>query len=260
MSAVLLTVENRIAILTINRPESLNALNSEVLSLLSSKLDEVKKMDFDKVRCLIVTGAGEKAFVAGADIKEINSLDQAKAFQFAEKGHQVFRALEQMSIPTIAAVNGFALGGGLELALSCDFIYAAEKAKLGLPEVTLGLIPGFGGTIRLQRVVGKARAKEMILSGNAISASEALACGLVNKIFPVEQLMAEVLSLAQTIITRSPVALAAAKTSLEETEVKELPAAIKIEAQAFSKLFLSQDMAEGTAAFIEKRKPVFKGI
>ncbi len=257
--SVQLNVENYIALITINRPESMNALSSAVLEQLDQVLAEVKKMDYDKLRCLVVTGAGEKAFVAGADIKEIHSLDQARAFHFAEMGHKVFRTLEQMSVPTIAAVNGFALGGGLELALSCDFIYASEKAKLGLPEVSLGLIPGFGGTIRLQRVVGKARAKEMILSGTPITAAEALACGLVNKVWPADQLMKEVMNTANTIVSRSPVALATAKLSLEETEVKELGAAIEIEAQKFSNLFRTQDVVEGTLAFIEKRKPVFKG-
>jgi len=257
--AVQLQVENRIALITINRPESMNALSSVVLSELEAVLFEVKKMDYDKARCLVITGAGDKAFVAGADIKEINSLDQSKALKFAEQGHKVFRLLEQLPIPTIAAVNGFALGGGLELALSCDFIYAAEKAKLGLPEVSLGLIPGFGGTIRLQRVVGKARAREMILSGTPVTAAEALACGLVNKVFAGDQLMKEVMATATVIVSRGPVALAAAKQSLEETEVKELNIAMDLEAQNFSNLFRSQDVVEGTTAFIEKRKPVFKG-
>lgn len=260
MSAIQFTVENKVGILTINRPDALNALNSQVLEQLSDVVSLVERKTASEIRCLIVTGAGEKAFVAGADIKEIHSLKVTEALHFSELGQKVFRRLETLKIPVIAAVNGFALGGGLELALSCDFIYASEKAKLGLPEVTLGLLPGFGGSVRLARVVGKARAKEMVLSGLAINAAEALACGLVNKVLPPAELMPEVLKLAEAIASRGPKALEAAKKSVNETYEIGIDEAMKFEAYEFSSLFQTADFQEGTAAFIEKRKPVFQGL
>jgi enoyl-CoA hydratase len=254
-----LKIENQIATVTINRPESLNALSGKVLMELDDHISQLVALNFDNVRCLVITGAGDKAFVAGADIKEINSLKQDEAYHFAELGQKVFRQIEELKVPTIAAVNGFALGGGLELALSCDFIYASEKAKLGLPEVSLGLIPGFGGTVRLSRVVGKARAKEMILTGVPLSAAEAHACGLVNRVFPHDQLMNEVAKTAEILAGRGPLALESAKRSIAESEVKEIPMALENEAQKFAGLFSNQDVFEGTLAFIEKRKPVFQG-
>jgi enoyl-CoA hydratase len=257
--SVEMKIENQIATVTINRPESLNALSGQVLMELDDHITQLVAMNYDNVRCLVITGAGEKAFVAGADIKEIHSLKASEAYHFAELGQKVFRQIEELKVPTIAAVNGFALGGGLELALSCDFIYASEKAKLGLPEVSLGLIPGFGGTVRLTRVVGKARAKEMILSGLPISATEAQACGLVNRVFPADQLMSEVKKMADVLVTRGPLALEAAKRSVEEAEVKEIPVALENEAQKFASLFSHHDVFEGTLAFIEKRKPTFQG-
>lgn len=259
MSVVTFTVKNLVGTITINRPEALNAINSEVLNELELIISKASVMDFDQLRCLILTGSGERAFVAGADIKEIHQLRQVEALKFAEKGQGIFRSLENLRVPVIAAVNGFALGGGLELALACDFIIASDRAKLGLPEVSLGLIPGFGGTIRLTRVVGKARAKEMILTGNSISAMEALACGLVNRLYPSDSLMSEVVILANTIVSRGPLALDAAKKTIDEAESLSVDQAQVVEAQHFSSLFRYLDVLEGTQAFIDKRKPEFHG-
>lgn len=259
MSVISFSIENRVGVLTISRPEALNALNSEVLSELEAKLNDISKLSFSELRCLIITGAGEKAFVAGADIKEISQLNERAAVGFAHHGQKVFRTIEKLHIPVIAAVNGFALGGGLELALSCDFIYASENSKLGLPEVGLGLLPGFGGTVRLSRVVGKARAKEMILSGLPLSSSDALSAGLVNKVLPLPELMKEVRRLAEVIATRGPKALDAAKKSIDTTFETDLDTGMTEEAKFFSGLFATSDMKEGTLAFIEKRKADFQG-
>jgi enoyl-CoA hydratase len=252
-------VEDYIGVLTLNRPDALNALNAELLNQLEVQIDKISILDFDQLRCLIITGAGEKAFVAGADIKEIHKLRQREALIFAEKGQKIFRKIEKLKVPTIAAVNGFALGGGLELALSCDFIYASENAKLGLPEVGLGLIPGFGGTVRLARVVGKNRAKEMILSGLPVTAAEALQMGLVNKVIPAAEVLSEAKKVAQQICSRGPRALEAAKKSLAFNCDRMIDEEMTFEAQEFSKLFQMQDVFEGTSAFIEKRKPNFVG-
>lgn len=252
-------LDNQIGILTLNRPEALNALNSQVLTQLESELEKIEVMDFSELRVLIITGGGEKAFVAGADIKEIHQLRQSEALAFAEKGQKIFRRIEKLKVPTLAAVNGFALGGGLELALACDFIYASENAKLGLPEVGLGLIPGFGGTVRLARVVGKNRAKEMILTAQPLTATEALQVGLVNKVLPQSELMNEVKKLATQISTKGPKALEASKKSLAFNCDRWIDEEMTFEAHEFSKLFKSQDVLEGTSAFIEKRKPIFQG-
>jgi enoyl-CoA hydratase len=259
IEVVQFSIENSIGNLQIHRPEALNALNSDVLASLDHHLDKIELMDYDNLRVLVITGSGEKSFVAGADIKQIHQLNQAQALVFAERGQKIFRRIEKLKIPVIAAVNGFAFGGGLELALSCDFIYASENAKLGLPEVSLGLIPGFGGTVRLTRVVGKNRAKEMILSGLPVTASEALHSGLANKVFPFAELLVEVKKIAETIASRGPKAVEFAKKSLAHTEDQKIDEEMTFEAQSFSRLFQTQDVFEGTSAFIEKRKPVFQG-
>jgi enoyl-CoA hydratase len=262
MSWNTLKLENQGAVwtLTLNRPEVLNALSAQVLEELNQALSEISEKSFQAAKVLILTGAGEKAFVAGADIKEINQLGVDSAERFAEMGQAVFRRLENLQIPVIAAVNGFALGGGLELALACDFIYASENAKFGLPEVTLGLIPGFGGTVRLARVVGLPKAKEMIFTGNMLSAAEALEAGLVNKVVPLNELLAIVLKTAETISTRGPVAVGASKRSVMEAYDHEIDSAMSVEAAQFAALFRTEDVKEGTKAFIEKRKAQFKGL
>ena len=245
--------------LTVSRPESLNALNSQVLTELEKALGDIAAKTPAECRALIITGSGNKAFVAGADIKEMSDLNPDQALQFAERGQRVFRKIEELSVPVIAAVNGFALGGGLELALACDFIIASENAKLGLPEVTLGLLPGFGGTVRLSRVVGLSRAREMIFGGEMLTAQEALNCGLVNHVLIPEELLAFCFKKAATIASRGPVALANAKRSVLKTWDQDVTTALKTEAKEFAQLFSTADMREGTQAFIQKRKAAFKG-
>lgn len=251
--------ENGLWILTINRPDSLNALNSMVLNEMAEALRQISELGYEDARALVITGAGSKAFVAGADIKEMSDLQSEQAEAFAQRGQSIFHELTLLKIPVIAAVNGFALGGGCELALGCDFIYAAEEAKFGLPEVTLGLIPGFGGTVRLTRAVGQRRARELTYTGNMITAQEAHAMGLVNKVFPAAELMAGVLKTVQTITARAPIAVGFAKASINQGWDMDVEEAQKNEARFFGDLFTSEDVREGTKAFIEKRKPVFKG-
>lgn len=247
-------------VLTVNRPESLNALNSTVLNEMGEALRQIGEFPFDAARALVITGAGEKAFVAGADIKEINSLNENQALTFAQRGQSIFHELTLLKIPVIAAVNGFALGGGCELALGCDFIYASENAKFGLPEVSLGLIPGFGGTVRLARAVGQRRARELTYTGNMVSAQEALTLGLVNKVVPAGELMATVMKTVDAILSKAPLAVGAAKKSINQAWDLDVEAAQRNEAEIFADLFNSEDVKEGTSAFIEKRKAQFKGI
>jgi enoyl-CoA hydratase len=251
--------ENGIWLLTIQRPEALNALNGQVLNEMGDVLRQIGEMNFENARALIITGSGEKAFVAGADIKEIAELDEERAFAFAQRGQSIFHELNILKIPVIAAVNGFALGGGLELALGCDFIFASENAKFGLPEVSLGLIPGFGGTVRLARAVGIRKARELIYTGDMLNASEALTLGLVNKVVPQAELMNTVMKTVNTILSRGPIAVATSKKSINQTYEMDIEEAQRTEAKHFSDLFTTEDVREGTKAFIEKRKPLFKG-
>lgn len=246
-------------VLTISRPESLNALNSHVLNEMAEAIRFIGELDYEHARALIVTGAGSKAFVAGADIKEIAELGK-NAKEFATKGQSVFHELELLKIPVIAAVNGFALGGGCELALSCDYIYASENAKFGLPEVSLGLIPGFGGTVRLLKAVGPRRAKELTYTGDMITAHEALVMGLVNKVTTSDKLMDEAFVSVEKILSRAPVAVCKAKKSINESQDLNIDKALENEALLFADLFETSDVQEGTRAFIEKRKPIFKGV
>jgi enoyl-CoA hydratase len=257
MEFIKFEIKDLMAIIQINKPQALNALNQQILRELNTAIDKVEK---DKsLRCLIITGEGEKAFVAGADIKEINSLNPSTASEFAGFGQKVFMRIENLKIPVIAAVNGFALGGGLELALACDFIIASDNAKLGLPECTLGLIPGFGGTIRLSRKIGSARAKQMTFTGDMISAKEALDFGLVNEVVAQADLIERSIKVAETISKRAPLAISAIKRTIENTYGMDIENAMKVEQSAFAKLFESEDCKEGTMAFIEKRKAQFQG-
>jgi enoyl-CoA hydratase len=250
------TKKDHLGILTFFRPDALNAINSQMMDELTEFLRELKN---DKsVRALILTGTG-KAFIAGADIKEMNSFGCEEAKRFSEKGHQVLMTLQSLKIPVIAAVNGFALGGGCEMAMACDFIYASDSASFGLPEVTLGLIPGFGGTQRLPKFVGVARALEMILSGQKYSAIQAMEFGLVNSIFKSEDLLAEAEKMANLIAHRGPVAVALAKRTMMESYHLPLCDGLKVELEAFSHLFTTSDQKEGLSAFIEKRAAQFKG-
>lgn len=245
--------------LTLQRPEALNALNQEVLTELSQALEKVQSAFPKNCRGLIVTGQGEKAFVAGADIKEMKDLTPTQAESFARIGQKVFRQIELLPIPVIAAVNGFALGGGLELAMACDFIYASENARMGLPEVSLGLIPGFGGTHRLARLVGLGRAREMTYSGQMIKADLALSWGLVNRVLPLAELLAESQKTLQMIASQGPLAVEAAKRTILKSREQDVDSAMTTEALNFSTLFSTQDTREGTSAFVEKRKAQFQG-
>lgn len=237
----------------INRPKSLNALNAQTISELSSALDE---LNTDKnCRAIILTGSGEKSFVAGADIKEFSDFNQEKAEELSRNGHeQLFNKVENMNKPVIAAVNGFALGGGLELAMACHIRYASENAKLGLPEVTLGLIPGYGGTQRLPKLVGKGIANEMIFSAKMIPANKAQQIGLVNEVFPLEELIHKTEKLAQQIVRNSPMAI---QKAIETVNLSDTEKGFEKEIKSFGELFDMEDKKEGVAAFLEKRKPQF---
>jgi enoyl-CoA hydratase len=254
---VQLAHEGPISIVTIHRPSVLNALNEEVLVALKRAVDDIKARP--EVRCVIVTGSGDKAFVAGADIAAMREMDANDAKRFAQKGHAAFDAIEALPLPVIAAVQGFALGGGCELALACDFIYASERAKFGQPEVNLGIIPGFGGTQRLARRVSVGVARELIYTGAIIDAQEALRIGLVNKVFPAEQLMAEAKKTALTIAQKGPVAVAWAKRTINEGLDNALRDANEIEVDAFAACFGTEDRKEGVSAFLDKRTPSFRG-
>jgi enoyl-CoA hydratase len=256
MDFVKLDVDGAVATITLDRPKALNALNQQTLLELEQAVAQVARSP--EIRAVIVTGAGEKAFVAGADIAEMAAYTPTQALAFAQLGHRVFAALEALPVPTIAAVNGFALGGGCELALACDLLYVSEKAKLGLPEVTLAVIPGFGGTQRLTRQVGRARAKELIFSGDMIDATKAKEVGLALEVLPADKLLAHAREVAQKVATRGPVAVAQAKRVIEAGADLPLKDANELERQAFALLFGTEDQKEGMKAFLEKRKAAFK--
>lgn len=249
-----------VAMVTIQRPDKLNALNAAVVSELSRAFHELVDASApgEEVRAAILTGAG-KAFVAGADIAEMAAMSPVEAKRFADAGHRLGAQIEEAPFPVIAAVNGFALGGGCELALACDFVYAAEGAKLGQPEVNLGITPGFGGTQRLQRRIGAARAREFIYTGEMITAEQALSMGLVNAVFPAAELLLRARDTALKIASRGPLAIAAAKRVMLRGEGIDLTAANELEAQAFAALFGSEDQKVGMKAFVEKSKATFSG-
>jgi len=250
-------VKEGIATITFNRPKALNALNGALLAEMSQALDEIAA-DED-IRVLILTGAGDKAFVAGADISELATFDSLKAKTFGRRGHDIINKLQQLPIAVIAAVNGFALGGGTEISIACDFIYASENAKFGQPEINLGVIPGFGGTQRLPRLIGTNMAKELIFTGKMISAAEALQLGLVNKVVPHDSLMAEVLKTAGVIASKGKVSLREAKQAVNKGMDVDLASGCGIEIDAFALCYASPDAREGTSAFLEKRQADFKG-
>jgi enoyl-CoA hydratase len=254
---ILVARDGHIATITLNRPDKLNALNAQLLQDLARAIDAVGADG--SVRCLVLTGAGEKAFAAGADIAAMKEMTAAEARAFAGLGHSIGARLESLAFPVIAAVNGFALGGGCELALACDFIYASDKAKLGQPEVNLGVIPGFGGTQRLARRVGVGRARELCYTGDVIGAEEALRIGLVNVVVPHAELLPKVNETAAKIASKGPLAIAQAKRVIERGADISIAVANELELQAFAGLFGSADQREGMGAFVEKRKAAFVG-
>ncbi len=250
---IILETDQRTAVITINRPQSLNALNAKTISELSQVLDEVS--NDTKYRTVIITGSGEKSFVAGADIKEFSDFGTAAAEDLARNGQNIlFNKIENLNKPVIAAVNGFALGGGLELAMACHIRYASENARLGLPEVTLGLIPGYGGTQRLPKLVGKGLANELIFSAKMIQAQRAKEIGLVNDVFSLEELLPKTKELANTIAQNSPMGISKAIAAVNQSDTAE---GFETEIKAFGELFEMDDKKEGVAAFLEKRKPSF---
>ena len=251
------TGDDGIALVTVNRPDKLNALNATVIAELDALL---RQADGDAdVRGLIVTGAGPKAFVAGADIAELVAVDRASGVAMGERGSRVLRQLEQLRMPVIAAVNGFALGGGCELAMACHIRLASPNARFGLPEVKLGLVPGFGGTVRLPRLVGRGRALELLLSGGMIDADEAARIGLVNRVVPAASLLDEARGLMRVILANGPVAVRLALQAVDGGLDRDLDAALVLESKLFGDACASEDRGEGTRAFIERRPPVFRG-
>lgn len=250
-------VEEPAGIITINRPDKLNALNEAVLKELEAAVEDLGTRP--EVRAIILTGAGEKAFVAGADISELAELDTRGGIASSKRGQKLFSWLESCGKMIIAAVNGFALGGGCELALACDVRIASENARLGLPEVSLGIIPGYGGTQRLPRLVGRGIALELILSGRQVKAEEALRIGLVNRVVPQDELLQAALDLARKVARNGPVAVSAAKQAVDRGLDLGFQSGSELESALFGMLCTTQDMREGMSAFLEKRQPEFRG-
>jgi enoyl-CoA hydratase len=254
-----LRIEDRgpVRIVTIDRPKVLNALDAQVVDELTRAVESIATEG--SVRGLVLTGGGEKAFVAGADIAAMANMTPAEALAFAGRGHALGDRLTALPIPTVAAVNGFALGGGCELALACDFIYASRKARFGQPEVKLGVVPGFGGTQRLARRVGVSKAKELIFTGDMIDAQAALRIGLVDAVFEPEELMGKVTEVAARIAANGPLAVAEAKKLIHLGQSMSLESAIILEQRGFAGLFATEDQKEGMAAFVDKRAAGFRG-
>lgn len=256
MPYVLVEKKDAVAVITVNRPEALNALNSEVLRALDQVVDDV--LSDDSVRVIVFTGTG-RAFVAGADIGEMAELGMEEGRAFGRRGQILFRKIERAEKPTIAAVNGFALGGGCELAMACDMRIASEHAVFGQPEVGLGITPGFSGTQRLAAVVGKAKAAEIILSASNVDAAEAEKIGLTNRTVPADKLMEETMALASKIASNAPLAVRWANSAIKRGLETDIETGILIEADLFGMCFATQDQKEGMKAFLERRKPEFKG-
>lgn len=249
--------EPGIHLLTVNRPKSLNALNAETLDEIAAA---VARVGADSgARALLVTGAGEKSFVAGADISQMQGFDSAQAQAFSERGHRTFRAFEMLPIPAVALVNGYALGGGCELAMACDWIVASERALFGQPEVNLGVVAGFGGTQRLMRLVGRAMAMDLLVTGRMIKADEALRVGLVNQVVAPEQLLEKGMEIARTIASKGPVAVRLTKQIVQRGQDLDLANACQQEAFAFGLTCATEDQKEGMKAFLEKRPAKFTG-
>ncbi len=253
---LLTTLGNNVLTITINRPEKLNALNKDVFTDLENVITEIEQNE--EVRSVIITGAGSKAFVAGADITEFNSLNKGQAVAMAKRGQDIFSRMERCTKPIVAAVNGFALGGGCELSMACHFRIASENARFGQPEVNLGLIPGYGGTQRLVQLIGKGRAIELLISANMIDANTALQYGLVNYVVKQDELLSKARSILETINSKAPLAIAACIKAANAV-YDETVNGFDLEVKEFGDCFDTEDMKEGTAAFLEKRKALFKG-
>lgn len=253
---LLTSLQNNVLTITINRPEKLNALNKDVFTDLNNVLDEIEKNQ--SIKSVIITGAGQKAFVAGADISEFHAFNKSDAMALAKRGQDIFFRIESCSKPIIAAVNGFALGGGCELSMACHFRIASENAKFGQPEVNLGLIPGYGGTQRLVQLIGKGRALELLMSGNMIDANTALQYGLVNYVVKQEELLAKAGSILEVINSKAPLAVAACIKTANAVYDESING-FDLEIKEFGNCFDTVDMKEGTTAFLEKRKASFKG-
>jgi enoyl-CoA hydratase len=254
---IIFSMEEGIATITFNRPKALNAMNSETMSELKDAVTLCR--DNDDIRVMILTGSGDKAFVAGADIAEMQDLEPREALAFMELGHETLRLLETASKPSIAAVNGFALGGGTEISMACDMRFASEKARFGQPEILIGLIPGWGGTQRLPRLIGMGRAKELVMSGEQIDAQRAYEIGLVNRIYPPETLLEETMKFARKLSGLPPFQLKMAKHSINFGCDLPLDNAGRLEVECCAQCFSTQDQKEGMKAFLEKRKPGYKG-
>lgn len=248
--------ENGLGILTISAPKSLNALNSTIIAELD---DFCSHLDTKKVRVLILTGDGEKSFVAGADISEMATKNEQEGLEFGRKGAEAFRKLEDLPIPTIAAINGFALGGGCEIAMACDIRYAATNAKFGQPEVGLGIIPGFSGTYRLPKLIGQGMAKELIYSAKIIRADEALRIGLVNAVYEQAELMPAAIALAEQILKNAPIAVSLAKECINRNYDMDRTEGLALENELFARCFTTEDQKNGMAAFLKKEKTTFQG-
>ena len=250
MSFVNCEVKDKIAVITINRPEALNALNSQVLDDLNAAFDSI---DVNVVRAVVLTGAGEKSFVAGADIGEMSTLTKAEGEAFGKKGNDVFRKIEEFPLPVIAAVNGFALGGGCEISMSCDIRICSENAMFGQPEVGLGITPGFGGTQRLARLIGAGMAKQLIYTARNIKADEAYRIGLVNAVYPQEELLTAAEKMASQIAANAPIAVRACKKAINDGLQTDIDSALVIEEKLFGSCFESEDQREGMANFLRKK-------
>ena len=257
MSFINVEQQGAVAVLTIDRPKALNALNPEVLADLKAAFEGI---DQDTVRCVVLTGAGEKSFVAGADIGSMSTMTKAEGEAFGKLGNDIFLEIEHFPLPVIAAVNGFALGGGCELAMSCDIRICSDNAVFGQPEVGLGITPGFGGTQRLARLVGMGMAKQMLYSARNIDANEALRIGLVNSVVPQADLMETALKLANTIAKNAPIAVRACKKAVNEGMQVSIDKAVEIEEKLFGDCFETHDQVEGMACFLSREKPKPKAV
>ncbi len=253
---LILEIAGGIAKVKINRPRALNSLNSATLDEIAQVAKELEEND--EVRVVIITGEGNKAFVAGADIAEMAPMTAAEAMAFSRRGHNALGALEYMSKPVIAAVNGYALGGGFEIALACDFIYASDKARVGFPETTLGILPGFGGTQRTAKIVGLARAKELVMTGKVFTAQEAYDMGLVNKVVPHDQLTEAVDEVAAKLLSNGPIGVKLAKDCVNRSLYLDADSGMELEARSFGLCFATEDQKEGMGAFLEKRTPNYR--